>query len=108
MGVRGAVARGFCPWDGDLTIPLRGLYAYSTDTAAILPVAEETVGAVGIIEIELHPPEDGSGLCYAQVSLWVDDGPNHAEAEAGTGAEAISLALARAVVKTKGVEEVEG
>ena len=74
---------------------------YSTDIAAILPVAEQVVGT-GHIKIKLMPPDEWNELYLAQVALWLGYiDPVRTAAEAVTGGQAIALALARAVVKAK-------
>jgi len=74
---------------------------YSTDIAAILPVAEQVVGT-GHIKIKLMPPDEWNELYLAQVALWLGYiDPVRTAAEAATGGQAIALALARAVVKAK-------
>jgi len=80
---------------------VRGLPDYSTDIAAILPVAEQVVGT-GHIKIKLMPPDEWNELYLAQVALWLGYiDPVRTAAEAATGGQAIALALARAVVKAK-------
>jgi hypothetical protein len=79
---------------------------HSTDIAAILSVAEQVVGTGnGNIKITLLTPDTRNTHYLAQVALWLGyTDPVRALAEAATGTEAIALALARAVVKAKGVE----
>jgi len=77
------------------------LLHFSTDIAAILPVAEQVVGT-GHIKIKLMPPDEWNELYLAQVALWLGYiDPVRTAAEAATGGQAIALALARAVVKAK-------
>ena len=79
----------------------QGLYAYSSDVAAVLPAAEQVVGT-GHIKIKLMPPDEWNELYLAQVSLWLGYiDPVRTTAEAATGGQAIALALARAVVTAK-------
>jgi len=85
-------------------IGMRIVPYFSTDVAAVLPAAEQVVGG-GYIEMALMPQKNRDNPQYAQVTLWTDDpDPVRTAAEAATGTEAIALALARAVVKAKGVE----
>ena len=79
---------------------------FSTDVAVVLPAAEQVVGT-GHIKIKLMPPDEWNELYLAQVALWLGYiDPVRTAAEAATGGQAIALALARAVVTAKGMEEV--
>jgi len=79
---------------------------FSTDVAAVLPAAVQVVGT-GHIKIKLMPPDERNERYCAEVALWLGYSSSvRASAEATTGEGAIALALARAVVKAKGVEEV--
>ena len=78
----------------------------STDIAAVLPCAVQVVGSAGHIKIKLLPPDKDHKQCLAAVALWLGRAKDvHTLAEGTTGERAIALALARAVVKAKGVEE---
>ena len=84
---------------------VRPISYYSTDVAAILPAAEQVVGT-GHIKIKLLPADKDHKQCLATVRLWLGRANDvHTLAEGATGEQAIALALARAVVKAKGVEE---
>ena len=87
-------------------IGMRIVPHFSTDVAAVLPAATQVVGT-GHIKIKLMPPDEWNELYLAQVALWLGYiDPVRTAAEAATGGQAIALALARAVVTAKGMEEV--